>query len=237
MNKDSVLNERAAEGGQTDAAALKLFAWLSPNFPIGSFAFSHGLEWAVETGDIRDAAGLRAWLNDLLHHGAMRADAVLLANTWRDPGRVLPINELALALAPSAERRLETSAQGNAFLDAVLTAWPSAALEHTRAVLDGRDIAYPVALGMTAAAHLVPVRRTLEAAALAAVSNFVSAAIRLSVIGQSEAQRIIAQSVPDIRELAAWGETAGLKDLGTCAWRSDLAAMRHETQYSRLFRS
>ncbi len=235
--EEMTVEDSTAGGGQIEAPALKLFAWLSPSFPVGSFAFSHGLEWAVDAGDIREATDLRSWLDDLLHQGAMRADAVLLAATWRDPACVLPVNELALALAPSAERRLETSAQGNAFLAAVLAAWPTPLLERLRDALEDGDIAYPVALGLAAAAHHVPLRATLEASALATIANLISAALRLGVIGQSEGQRSIAHFLPTIGRLAGWAETAGLEDLGTCAWRSDLAAMRHETQYSRLFRS
>ena len=69
------------------------------------------------------------------------------------------------------------------------------------------------------------------------MSNLVSAALRLGVIGQSDGQATIAGLAPVVLDLAGWAESATLDDLGTCAWRSDIAAMRHETQYSRLFRS
>ncbi len=99
------------------------------------------------------------------------------------------------------------------------------------------EAAYPVALGVAAAAHALPLGATLQAYGLAAISTSVSAVLRLGPIGQSEAQAIIARFCPAIAALAAWAVTAGLDDLGTCAWRADIASMRHETQYSRLFRS
>ncbi len=219
------------------AARLALFAWLSPAFPVGGFAFSHGLEWAIECGDVRGVADLRAWLEDLLQHGAVRADAVLLAAVWREPDGLAAVNELALALAPSSERHLETAAQGTAFLAAVTAAWPAPALVRMARTLEGRDLAYPVAVGAAAAAHAIGLRATLETFAQATVSNLVSAALRLGAIGQSEGQAIIAGLAPAVLDLAAWAEATTLDDLGTCAWRSDIAAMRHETQYSRLFRS
>lgn len=218
-------------------ARLALLAWLSPGFPVGSFAFSHGLEWAVETGDIADAADLEAWLIDLLEYGAPRADAVLLAATCREPSDVERINELALALSPSSERRLETSAQGSAFLTAVAAAWPEPRLASLAEIFAEREIAYPVALALAAAAHDIALRITLDAFLLATVSNLVSAVLRLGPIGQSDAQAIIARMAPRSVRAAAFAETSTLDELGVCAWRSDIAAMRHETQYSRLFRS
>ena len=108
---------------------LPLFAWLSPSFPVGAYAYSHGLEWAVEDGDVTDEASLAGWLTDTLRHGAGRNDAILLACSYRaasagDAKYLNHINELALALAPSQELRLETAQQGRSFLDAALAAWP-----------------------------------------------------------------------------------------------------------------
>src|SRR3712207_886873 len=98
------------------ASHLPLLVWLSPAFPVGAFAYSHGLEWAHEAGDITDAASLQDWLADLLAYGAIRGDAVLFAEAHRsaeagETGRLVEVAELALALATSAERRLETAAQ------------------------------------------------------------------------------------------------------------------------------
>lgn len=215
---------------------LPLLVWLSPSFPTGAFAYSHGLEWAVDAGDIEDAATLADWLADLLEHGSLRADAVLLAMSWKNDDR-LAMNELALALANTRERRLETSTQGNAFLTAIRAAWPAPALESLAAALGDSDVAYPIAIATAAAAHGLALHPTLEAFALAATTNLVSAGVRLGPIGQSEAQAIIAGLCPAVSRLAAFAETATHDDLGTAAWRGDIAAMRHETQYSRLFRS
>lgn len=219
-------------------AMLPLMVWLSPAFPTGAFAYSHGLEWAVEAGDVHDAPSLEAWVTDLLDHGAIRADAVLLAAAFAAaPADRLAINELALALCAARERRLETSAQGNAFLVAVRAAWPAPAIEALADALGDEDLAYPVAVATAAAAHGLPLGATLEAFGLAAVGNLVSAVLRLGPIGQSEAQAIVARLCPAVTRLAGFATIATLDDLGTAAWRSDLAAMRHETQYSRLFRS
>ncbi len=206
---------------------------------MGAFAYSHGLEWAVDSGVVRGAADLRVWLGDLLRHGSLRADTVLLAAAWRarDAGEACAVNELALALAPSRERRLETAAQGTAFLEAVRPAWPAAAIERFAAALSDGEAAYPVAVGVVARAHAMALRPTLDAFAFAACAALVSAALRLGAIGQSEGQAIIAALCPALDELAAWAATSSLADCGTASWGADIASMRHETQYSRLFRS
>lgn len=222
-------------------AHLPLLVWLSPSFPVGAFAYSHGLEWAHEAGDLHDAATLRDWLDALVTHGSLHNDLVLFACAWRasrenDAAALAEIAELALALANSAERRLETVTQGNAFILAARAAWPCAAFDRLRAAWDG-DVAYPVAVAVAASGHDVPLRPALEAYALGFVANLVSASVRLGIVGQTDGQKIIAGLVPSLHEVAARTEVATLDDLGGCALRSDLASLRHETQYSRLFRS
>jgi urease accessory protein len=223
------------------SAHLPLMVWLSPAFPVGGFAYSHGLEWAFESGDLHDAATLADWLDALVVRGSLRNDLILFACAFRaassqDEVALAEIAELALALANSAERRLETVTQGNAFLAAARAAWPCAAFGALAAAWPG-DVAYPVAVAVAAAGHWLPLSPSLEAYGLAFVANLVSASVRLGIVGQTDGQRITAGLVPALHEAAAGAEAATLDDLGACAFRSDLAALRHETQYSRLFRS
>jgi urease accessory protein len=221
----------------------RLLAWLSPAFPVGAFAYSHGLEWAVERGWVRDRATLTEWLRDLVRHGAIRNDMILLAAAWRavvgDQMRGLAeVNALALALQPSGERHLETVTQGNAFLETVRAAWSgdSDALDDMARAL-APDVAYPVAVGAATAAHDLPLTETLNACGLAAVSNLTSAAIRLSAVGQTDAQRTIAALMPELAACATAAGQSTLDDLGGAVYRSDIASLAHETQYTRLFRS
>lgn len=223
------------------AAHLPLMVWLSPSFPVGAFAYSHGLEWAFESGDLHDAATLRDWLEALVSHGSLRNDLILFACTARavevnDDGALVEIAELALALANSAERRLETVTQGNAFVIALRAAWPCAAIDRLKAVWGG-DVAYPLAVATASAGHGLPLAASLEAYGLAFVANLVSASVRLGIVGQTDGQKVTAALVPAVQAAAAAAEPATLDDLGGCALRSDIASLRHETQYSRLFRS
>ena len=227
-------------------AGLPLMVWLSPAFPVGSFAYSHALEWAAEAGQLPHADALAGWLGDLLRAGAPRHDAILLAASWRamraaDHADLAAVNELALALAGSKERHLETTAQGTAFLIAIATSWPHpriAALA-LAAPTFARDqpVAYPVAIGLVAAAHDQDLGATLDAYLMALIGNLIAASIRLSVIGQTDGQRLVANVLPAVRQLSRDACDSTLDDLGAAAFMSDIAAMRHETQSTRLFRT
>ncbi len=219
-------------------AELPLLVWLSPAFPVGGFAFSHGLEAAHEAGLVSEAEGLGSWVADLLAHGSVRQDTLLLAAAWRavgdgDDAALREANALALALCAGRERRLETAMMGNAFVATLRAAWPAA----VPLALAPGEVAYPVAVGAASARAGLRLGPTAEGYALATVANLVSAALRLGIIGQTDGQRVTQGALAAIRTLAAEAATASLDDLGACAFRSDLASLTHETQYSRLFRS
>ena len=223
-----------------DAGLLPLLCWLSPSFPIGAYAYSHGLEWAVEAGDVRDESSLQSWLVVLIADGVGRNDAILLCEAYRaaaarDTGCLREVNELALALPVGAELRLETAQQGRSFLDAVSAAWPAHGLVELAAELD--EVALPVALGIAAAAHRIPLDATVGAYLTAILQNLLSAAVRLAPIGQTAGQRVLARSVPLCRQVADEALRQSLDDIGGATFRADLGSLRHETQYTRLFRS
>jgi urease accessory protein len=213
------------------AALLRLLTWLSPAFPTGGFAYSHGLEWSVDAGEVSDEAALVAWVRDVLAQGALWSDVILLRHAHRG-GDLAALAELGVALAPCAERRLETLAQGAAFARAA-SAWPAAALRDWG---DG-PLPYPVAVGILAAAQGVGEADAAVAYLHAAVANLVSAAVRLIPLGQSAGLRAQAALEADILAVVAATRDAGVDDLGGAAWTSEIAAMRHETQYTRLFRT
>ena len=220
---------------------LPLFLWLSPAFPVGAFAYSHALEWAVEAGDVVDFRSCLEWLAGLLHAGGPRNDAILFAEAYAaaascDWPRLLEANALALALCSGAERRLETTAQGNAFVLAASLAWRCIPLDELKGRLP-QQIAYPIAVAAACAGHNIELEASLRAFVLSVLANLVSSAVRLSVMGQSDGQKALAELAPRVVELAREAQGSTLDYLGGAALRSDIAAMRHETQYSRLFRT
>jgi urease accessory protein len=216
-----------------DAALLRLLAWLSPAFPTGGFAWSHGVEQAVEDGDISDPASLLDWLEDVLRYGSGRTDAILLLHAHAahsDRAALAELAEFARACQPSRERLAETLGQGNAF---ALAAAPWGA--GVMAGID--DLPYPVAVGALAGAHGIDADAACAGFIQALAANMISAAMRLVPLGQSAGLRVLAGLEAAILAVAAEARGASLDDAGSACWRADLAAMRHETQYSRLFRS
>ncbi|MGC8202834.1 urease accessory protein UreF [Aliiroseovarius sp. PTFE2010] len=207
------------------ADLLTLTQWLSPAFPLGAFAYSHGLEQAVAAGEVRDADGLQGWLLDIVQLGAGRNDAVLLSMTHRGADAA-EMAALARALAPTRERWEETSAQGRAFADTVT------AMGHSVA-----PAALPVAVGQAAR------RLSLDTAQVTALylhgfaANLVSAGVRFIPLGQTEGQVTLGGLHGAIDDLAAWAATAGRDDLGGATIRADLGAALHETMDVRIFRS
>lgn len=223
----------------TDAAALtRLLSWLSPAFPVGGFAYSHGLEWAVEAGDVRDPATLSDWIAALLAHGSGRTDAILLAHAHRASGNGAALDalaETARALAPSRERLLETTAQGRAFAAAVAP-WPMPGVA-ALAARHGAALPYPVAVGAACGAAGIPLAMALPAWLNAFTAWLISAAVRLVPLGQAQGLHVQAALESCIIPTARDAQNATLDEIGTGCFRADLASLRHETQYTRLFRS
>jgi urease accessory protein len=225
-----------------DAGALyRLMAWLSPAYPVGAFSYSSGIEWAVESGDIKNAATLQDWLTVIMAEGGGYCDAVFFvhahcATAASDDKALRAVAELAAVFAPSKERHLETTAQGRAFVEATRAAWPCAALDRLAAIWDGA-IAYPVAVGVTAAGHGIAIEAALGAYLHAVTANLISAGVRLIPLGQTEGQRLLAAFEPIVAATAARALVVPLDQVGGAAFRADIAGMRHETQYTRLFRS
>lgn len=204
---------------------LTLSQLLSPSFPVGAFAYSHGLETAINEGAISDAESLRTWMSDLLESGGARCDAVLLNAAYAsdDPA----IDTTARAFAASSERLMETDLQGAAFCDTVQAVWGHSL---------GR-LSYPVALGRIAAILDLDVELTTAMYLQAFIANLTAAAMRLVPLGQVDGQKTQAALKPRCVQIAVQLRGATLDDLYNTAWLSDIAAMRHETQYSRIFRS
>jgi urease accessory protein len=209
-----------SDNESTDAresgALYRLMSWLSPAYPVGAFSYSGGLEWAVEAGDVKDAATLADWLGTMITNGSVFCDAVFFvhAHTASRVGNdeaLRAVAELASAFASSKERHLETTAQGRAFMDATLAAWPCEALTRLESIWP-KAIAYPVAVGVAAGVRLIP-------------------------LGQTAGQRVLAELEPVVAFAAQAAITAPLDEVGSATFRADIAGMRHEIQYTRLFRS
>ncbi len=217
-----------------NANLLSLMAWLSPAFPVGAFSYSHGLERAVHDGLIGDCDALRDWLAGLIETGSLWNDAVLAGqaiDAAHDADELASLAGLAEALSGSAERHMETMNQGRAFAEAAID-WRGSAIDGLP-----EDCAYPVAFGAASGQAEIPAGDAIAAFLQAGATNLVQAAIRLGVIGQSDGVKTSAALEPLIAATADRASRASLHDLGSGTIMSEIVAMRHETQHSRLFRS
>lgn len=227
-----------------DSGIARLLTWLSPAFPIGSYSYSHGIEYAVATDLIVDAPGLRAWIESILRHGSGRTDAILLGEAWRaerdrDEQKLENILEWAEAFRGTAELALESGAQGRAFLQGVRAAWPHPHLDALLklAAKSDRAIAYAVAFGVAAAALGIDLGLARLAFLQAFAAALVSAGVRLIPLGQSDGLRVLAGLEETGRAVAEETADLGLRHLAAATWMVDWTSARHETQYTRLFRS
>ncbi|MET3649426.1 urease accessory protein UreF [Phyllobacterium ifriqiyense] len=217
-----------------NGALLRLMTWLSPAFPVGAFSYSHGIEQAIHHGLVHDRQSLEDWLIDILNEGSGWNDAVLFAQSHqiaKSGSDFSEIADLAEALAGSRERHMETMLQGEAFLSAA-QAWPHPVSER----LPSR-VASPVAVGAIAGAHGIEIEAALCAFLHGFTSNLIQGAVRLVPLGQRDGVAILAGLEEDIQSCSSKAAKSTLDNLGTCAVISDIMAMRHETQYSRVFRS
>ena len=222
-------------------ALLRLQSWLSPAFPTGGYAYSHGLEYAVEAGLVRDRAGLADWLDAVLRQGSGRLDACFLVATLRaaDDAELLAVAELAAAMRGAAELGLETAAQGAAFLETVAAAWPHSRIDHAARLLRRAEVepALPVAVAIAGAAHKLPERPLAAFYLQSLAANLVQAALRLLPLGQTDGQHVLASLEQTVLAAVEDALITSPEAAGSATPMVDWCAMRHETQYTRLFRS
>lgn len=229
------------EAVASQAATYRLMTWLSPAYPVGAFSYSSGIEWAVEAGDIACATTLRHWLEAILSDGAGINDGIFFAQAYRavtggNDVALVEIAELAAAFVPTRERHLETVSLGRAFIDVTRAAWPCPALEKLQDLWHG-PVAYPVAVGVACAGHDIPLAPAAHAFLTALTANWVSAGLRLIPLGHTESQNLLRTLEPAVTRAVRRALDASLDDLGSATLRADLASARHESQYTRLFRS
>ncbi|WP_236024639.1 urease accessory protein UreF [Arenibaculum pallidiluteum] len=231
-------------GESARQSLLRLLTWLSPSFPTGGFSYSHGLEYAVEEGLVAEWRSLAGWVSALVEHGAGRTDAVLFCTIHNavatdDAGAFDRAAEIAAVMRGTRELALESTAQGAAFLTTLRAAWPDPAREAwaDRIAASGREATHAVAVALAAAAAGIALAPALAAFLHAFAANIVSAGVRLVPLGQTDGQRALAALEPVVLRCAAAAPLIPLDDIGGRAPLADWTSLRHETQYTRLFRS
>ena len=201
-----------------------LFSWFSPNFPIGSFNFSHGLEAAVEMKFIHDSFTLENWISNLITDGSGKTDVILLSNAYRGKN----INELALALCPSKERWIESIKLGKSFSKNIRDNW-SYNIED--------ELAFPVALGKAGSFFSIPLDQLLIIFLQSFASNLITFGMKHIPLGQSAGQKILINLIPVIQAQSMKYKNYDIKDIGSSAFISDLSSMYHENLKNRIYQT
>ena len=210
----------------TDLKFMTVMQWMSPAFPIGAFAYSHGLEWAIDKDHVSNGEKLQKWITDLLEYGSLRTDAIFISLILRGHD-VRKMNELSMALCPAGERLLETKLQGSAFAKVIEDVWQQ----------DIGELSLPIAVALAAKNQSIEQDLILPAYLQAFCSNLISAAIRLIPIGQTEGQRIILELYPTISDLVQTASESEIDDLNSACFFSDISAMEHEYLQPRIFKT
>ncbi|MEM9709828.1 MAG: urease accessory UreF family protein [Pseudomonadota bacterium] len=211
----------------SDADLLTLQQWLSPAFPVGGYAWSQGLETAMDLGRVSDRESLKSWLETVIGRGAAAADAALLASALDPDADLEDLAELARAMAGSAERLAETETQGGAFTSA----------HNALTGSDNPPFPLPIALGRAAQDLDLAPATILAAVIQAQAANLISAAVRFMPLGAAEGQALLAELRPLILDTAARAAETPPEKIGLSQPGADLMSFRHETQKVRIFRS
>lgn len=209
-----------------DVKFMTVMQWMSPAFPIGAFAYSHGLEWAIDKGHVNNGEKLQKWITDLLEYGSLRTDAISISLILRGHD-FKKMNELSMALCPARERLLETKLQGSAFAKIIEDVWQQ----------DIGELSLPVAVALAAKNQSIEQDLILPAYLQAFCSNFISVAIRLIPIGQTEGQRIMFELSSTISDLVQSASESEIDDLNSACFFSDVSAMEHEHLQPRIFKT
>ena len=210
----------------TDVKFMTVMQWMSPAFPIGAFAYSHGLEWAIDKGHVNNGEKLQKWITDLLEYGSLRTDAISISLILRGHD-FKKMNELSMALCPARERLLETKLQGSAFAKIIEDVWQQ----------DIGELSLPVAVALAAKNQSIEQDLILPAYLQAFCSNLISVAIRLIPIGQTEGQRIMFELSSTISDLVQSASESEIDDLNSACFFSDVSAMEHEHLQPRIFKT
>jgi urease accessory protein len=202
---------------------LRLTQLLSPAFPVGSFAHSQGLEWAIAEGRVRDGAAMQDWVSAVIAQGSGFADAVFLSMGRRPGADPAALADLYDAYLPAPGRRLEAAELGRGF----------------RALTNPQtdELPYVLALARETSALKVPEAEVLGLFLQALAAQLLSVAVRFMPLGQAEAQRVLSALAPVIAETARRASGAGEEALGTFTIGADIAAMAQEHMETRIFRS
>ena len=201
-----------------------LQTWFSPSFPVGSFSYSHGLEAMINDNLIKSKEDILEYLKCILKYGSGKNDIILIKYAYQGE----EINDLALSLCPTKERKIESIEMGNAFRKVLEDSWNYKIQENT---------AYPVSVGKAAKYFKIPLNLTIISYLQSFASNLINVCIKHIPIGQKVGQDCIIQMYDLIREIENESKNLELEDLGGVCFNSDIYSIKHENLKTRIYKT
>ena len=201
-----------------------LQTWFSPLFPVGSVSYSHGLEAMINDNLIKSKEDILEYLKCILKYGSGKNDIILIKYAYQGE----EINDLALSLCPTKERKIESIEMGNAFRKVLEDSWNYKIQENT---------AYPVSVGKAAKYFKIPLNLTIISYLQSFASNLINVCIKHIPIGQKVGQDCIIQMYDLIREIENESKNLELEDLGGVCFNSDIYSIKHENLRTRIYKT
>ncbi|WML89594.1 urease accessory protein UreF [Thiothrix lacustris] len=222
----------------TDLALLRLLHLVSPTLPIGSFTYSQGIEWAVECGWVTCPADLRGWLESQLHGSITQLDIPVLQRLYqaveqRDTARLAHWIDILNASRETSELLLEEKNRGRALTDLLI----ALEIPHAAAWKPLLAQSQSAAFALAAVHWHIPLQDAAGGYVWSWLENLVLSAVKIIPLGQTQGQKILHQMTPLIPAAVVQGLQVADDDIGAASPALAIASSRHETQYTRLFRS
>jgi urease accessory protein len=219
----------------------RLLQLASPLLPVGAYCYSQGLEWAVEEGTVVDAASARSWIGDALRLSMCRFELPILKrllHAWSqsDEQALADWNAHFCAGRDTAESRAETLQMGYSLVRLLrdLEGFDQQQIAKLTAL---KEVSFPLAYACAATTWNIPQQPAMQAYAWSWTENQVSAAMKTVPLGQVAGQRILLALGTELAALVEQADLLADDEICNFTPRLTLAGCRHETQYSRLFRS
>ena len=201
-----------------------LQTWFSPLFPIGGYSFSHGLEAMINDNLIKTENDILDHLNCLIKFGSFKNDSILIKYSYNGE----ELNDLALSLCTSKERKIETLEMGNSFRKVLMDSWDYTVEENT---------AYPIIIGKAAKYFNLPLDLTLISFLQSTSTNLINVCVKHIPVGQKVGQNCTVKTYKLIKDMQSKIESFSLDDLGGICFNNDLYSIKHENIKTRIYKT
>ena len=199
-----------------------LQVWFSSSFPIGSYAYSHGLEALIDNKKIKNKDDVKEFLDALLFYGTLRNDYIFMKSVYKGE----EINELILASASSKERQIEMIDMGNSFRKIMKDSWELSLPENT---------SFIYCLAKAGLHFNINFDDLIKFYLQSFISNLINVCVKHIPMSQKDGQSLNVIFINQIQEFLSHSDKLTLKDIGTTFFIGDIFAIKHENLDSRIY--